>query len=339
MLGEVGKVDSEPRTEADGEVIPGLDFFPREAGYLAIRLHYRADEEKRDPEWERSARLGMPSAGFEREYNIDFEARGGELVYPMFERAAHVRAKSPTRIDTRVRAMDHGVRNPTTCLWAAILRPCPPWFTSDIYFYREYTRSGATIGQNCAAILAQHAQEEPPIRYTVIDRATLKRLPNAEHTEMDEYARHGVPAIASNSVKQAGRQAVYDYFLSAIARHVIATGIASPHLPGATEKELRRFAAQPAAWLSPCMERTIWELEHLRFKEMSEAVMRHKNPKDEEEDKDDHHVDPLRYLLVMRPRWLEPDEEDTVAVPRWKRSWRLLDGEEEEEDALRVSLN
>ena len=134
------------------EVIPGLDFFERDVGFLAIRLHYSADPEK-DAEWARAARLGMPHAGWQREMEIDFEARGGDLVYPMFDRNVHVRAMSVSGDATRYRGMDHGMRSPTTCLWAAVSQPSDPWHTHDVYFYREYTRRGRTIQQNCLGVL------------------------------------------------------------------------------------------------------------------------------------------------------------------------------------------
>lgn len=53
---------------------------------------------------------------------------------------------------TRYRAIDHGITNPTVCLWLAVSPPEPDW-GSWIVVYREYYSLGKTIGENCAAII------------------------------------------------------------------------------------------------------------------------------------------------------------------------------------------
>jgi len=53
---------------------------------------------------------------------------------------------------TRYRAMDHGITNPTVCLWLAVSPPEPDW-GSWIVVYREYYSLGKTIGENAAKII------------------------------------------------------------------------------------------------------------------------------------------------------------------------------------------
>ena len=53
---------------------------------------------------------------------------------------------------TRYRALDHGVTNPTVCLWLAVSPPKGDW-GSDIIVYREFYSQGKTINENCTDII------------------------------------------------------------------------------------------------------------------------------------------------------------------------------------------
>lgn len=78
----------------------------------------------------------------------------GGLVYDEWDDAIHL--VDPFQIPdtwTRYRGIDHGVNNPTCCLFAAVSPE------GDIYFYREYFREGLTISENCKNIILASGNE------------------------------------------------------------------------------------------------------------------------------------------------------------------------------------
>jgi hypothetical protein len=64
-------------------------------GFRVLRLHYSADPDK-DPAtkpgeaWYAEARRGMPDARWRQEYELDYGALSGQLVFPTFEETIHV---------------------------------------------------------------------------------------------------------------------------------------------------------------------------------------------------------------------------------------------------------
>lgn len=75
------------------------------------------------------------------------------LVIDEWDRAVHVidDFKVPDEW-TRYRALDHGVTNPTVCLWIAVSPPKGD-FGSDVIVYREYYSQGKTINENVMEVV------------------------------------------------------------------------------------------------------------------------------------------------------------------------------------------
>lgn len=64
-------------------------------GFHVLRVHYSADPDKnpQTPQgrrWLEEAKKGMSDARFRQEYEIDFGALGGQLVFPGFDESVHV---------------------------------------------------------------------------------------------------------------------------------------------------------------------------------------------------------------------------------------------------------
>ena len=73
----------------------GMSVRTTSLGFRVLRLHYTADPEK-DPttelgkRWYDEARKGMPEARWRQEYELDYGALSGQLVFPTFEETVHV---------------------------------------------------------------------------------------------------------------------------------------------------------------------------------------------------------------------------------------------------------
>lgn len=87
-------------------------------GYKVLRLHYSVDPDK-DAVWYENARKKMPEeARWSREMEIDWDAAGGNLVYPYFQRYQSRIVREPFEIKPEMggwftAGFDHGALNPT----------------------------------------------------------------------------------------------------------------------------------------------------------------------------------------------------------------------------------
>ncbi len=90
-----------------------------EAGIRVIRLHYTADERKRDAQWQRSAREGYTSTrDWQREMEIDWSIASGIGIYTEdWDRERHVsrEAFEPGEKQALVLGFDFGLQ--PACVW------------------------------------------------------------------------------------------------------------------------------------------------------------------------------------------------------------------------------
>lgn len=90
---------------------------PRNRVYVC-EVHYRADPEKRSAEWKAQAQAGMPMAGWNREFEIDWETAEGAPVFPEYQR--DMRQPFPVLPEARLlRFWDFGHVCPV-CLFAQL---------------------------------------------------------------------------------------------------------------------------------------------------------------------------------------------------------------------------
>lgn len=99
-------------------ILPGLVRKRNSQGHLVLRLHYSADPRK-DQAWAKkeSDKLmgGMSSLLWRREYEIDFGAGSGELVFPEFYDLEDIITCDPIELDDTFQffgGFDWGTRNP-----------------------------------------------------------------------------------------------------------------------------------------------------------------------------------------------------------------------------------
>jgi hypothetical protein len=263
------------------------------SGFLAIRLHYSVDPELWPPSRIAAIRAAIPGWRWNKEYEIDFTARGGRKVYESFDPIVHVLPTPPFDLAESLcyKSIDHGRRNPTACLWFAEHKK-----SNTIYFYREYYRPDATIAEHCRAILALEQKNET--RLTLIDPSTHRRLDNATTTIADEYARLGLPTMPADNNLAAGIETVTSALISSLARYSLTHNQPHPwfnsHLiaPGV----LADLAQTPAVYFHPSMTNTLRELSQLSWDTTADDAS-DKSLCEQITQVDDHAADCVRYAL------------------------------------------
>jgi hypothetical protein len=111
----------------------GCEHWVEAHGYDIAQIHYTADPTK-GPAWAAGKRKESPSeAIFRQEYEIDYYAQSGALMFPEFNLALNVCPPFPVPYHwTRCMSIDPHKRRPHAFLWMAVSPD------EDFYFYRSY---------------------------------------------------------------------------------------------------------------------------------------------------------------------------------------------------------
>ena len=258
----------------------GLDHWRNKNGFYVAQIHYSADPNK-DPDteegrrWLNEAKRGMSEAAFRKEYEIDWFALSGELIFPEFDKNVHL--IEPFEIPKHwpiYQGIDHGVRNPTAVIWAAVSPD------NDIICYREYYHKNMTVKQHAEQIriLEKHEKENncKIIRY--IDPATSQRNGINLDTIMGEFAKNGIYCIPGTNNVEAGLDRISKYL------RIDKSG-------------------KPRLYLFNTLRNTINEFTNYRWKEITPTQAEKSNPKDQPGKVNDHLLDALRYLLMGNPHY------------------------------------
>ncbi len=274
----------------------GLEIRKCKSGFIAVRVHYSVDPQLWPAERIAAVRSAIPGWRWQKEYEIDFSARGGEKVYDCFDSIIHVSIPD-IDIDAlpRYKVIDHGRRNPTACLWWAEDRKA-----KIVFFYREYYKPDATIAEHCRNILALEKSNET--RMTLIDPSTHKRLDTSATTIADEYARYGIRTVPADNNLSAGIEEVTAGLLATLARWSLENHTIHSYFEQRLFNKQRLFsiAQQRAIYFHPSMTNTIRELTQLSWDQSTDNDA-NKPLCERISNIDDHAADCVRYAM-LRPR-------------------------------------
>jgi len=244
-------------------------------GFYVFRIHYSADPDK-DPDtkqgkvWYDKVRKGMMDKSWQKEYEIDWFAKSGELVYPMFDPSVHV--VQPFAIPkswTRYMALDPGLRNPTAALWAAV----DP--DDNIYFYREYYKAEMTPKEH--AVVIKELEKGEKIFVRLIDPAARGRDMTTKKSVSESYAENKLFFIEANNKVELGISKVQE------AMKIGKTG--------------------PRMYVFSTLRNYIQEKSEYRWHQETETVLRQKDPTEKPIKKRDHLMDCERYIIVANPHY------------------------------------
>lgn len=216
---------------------------------------------------------GEDSPVFQEQYLGQWVFYAGR-VYPAFQPHVHVIPPFDIPLSWNVvRGIDFGHRDPFVTLWAAV----GP--NMEIYIYKEYyERKGKNIREHARRILQQSRNR----------KITLTTADPAGKQQIEDLCYEGVPAMAGNNDRHAGRMRVEEYI--------------RPNSDGVPPFPIQNLPASKAKTKWPriyvfntCPE-LIRELQYYRWKEGKQI-----EGDVERTEGEDHACDCLRYLLMTRP--------------------------------------
>ena len=196
-------------------------------------------------------------------------------IFPDFRRGIHV--VRPFAIPsewTKIRCMDWGENNPTTCMWLAVDHE------GNIWLYKEYYKRQEFTPYHAKEIKRINAGDK--IAYTVIDPSVKGRRGRSGKNIDAEFKEEGIDTIPGNNSVEAGIARMHKYlFVDPNRIHPILKVKGSP----------RFFVFDTCS----------------HFLDEIESYKR-KKPKNDDEDpdespvkKDDHTLDAVRYGIMSRP--------------------------------------
>lgn len=270
----------------------GVEHYTTGSGFHAIKIHYSADPEK-DPDteigrvWLEQAAQGyvggILSSAWRREMEIDWDATGGELVFPQLATFKNRIVVPPFEVPeswSLYAAFDYGHRNPSSFNVYAID------FDGDIYSIWEYYKSGEGYRNIARAIRACPYYNRLSMN-PVADPSIWAKNQQNDDGSVKSVAQLFTELPSDEQVifipgKKGGDITVAEKINSLLWN--------TDELMAGGKPRLKIFATCPMQ---------IWELEKLRYKDWSATVREQKNLQEEIVDKDNHSYDSLKYFLMM----------------------------------------
>lgn len=261
-------------------VDPGAKQWPNHAGFRAttdenkhLPLWYlKALDDNYDPDW-----IARFKAG-------DFDVFEGQIL-DTFNPSIH--CIEPFNIPLewpRFRSLDHGLTNPTACLWGATD------FEGNLYLYREYYKRSSIIDDNVKAILELSQGEE--YEWTVIDPSTRQQQQAGGQSEriIEQYRKSGLYCAEGDNDFKAAVTAI--------------RGRLAPRGQHRYPRMHSRAGEDPAptVYLFNTLRSTIWEAQNWRWKNVTPGSI----VKEKELERDNHAMAAWRYLQLRAPRTSTP---------------------------------
>ena len=216
----------------------------------------------------------------QREVMGSFDSFEGQ-VYSEFRRDAHV--IKPFKIPDnwiRIVGIDHGYRNPSAWIWAAI----DP--DGVVFVYREFYESGWLVSEIVKGNNRENKRgvfqlmQGEKIDVAAIDPSVRNRSGVKGESILDEYMEHvpnDFPLIMANNKKELGIDRVKRYL------------------------KLDTKIGKPMMYIFDNCTNLIEEMVKYRYEELSLSSVGKKAEKEEPRKIDDHALDALRYLIMTRP--------------------------------------
>lgn len=314
---------------------PGLQFWKNEKGIDCARLYFYSDPGKRSVIWFDAKCKGLTMDRVKRELLIDYNARGGQPIFPMLDRKVHVMRSAPMIVPlfpkgfgikiagmstpdgqqeilpvTLFRAVDHGMRR-FACVWVAVDDQ------HDWFVYRTY------VGRNLpwqANVQNVHELSEGEI-YGNEWADALRGLDDGSGQVIDLFrgwspAGSKIKPFAAlqkpwkgNGSRTQGLDAIQGLLLATMA--INAPGHGFWEREGYSEKHRETFAAQSQLLISPNCEEFFEELSQAVFDERRDADPTMELPETSLDMQDDL-IDAFRYVIRgaghrFLKGWREPE--------------------------------
>jgi hypothetical protein len=263
--------------------------------FHVMRLHYSADPDK-DPatetgrQWYEQARTGMSDARWRKEYEIDYGALSGQLVFPEFDPGTHVveEFKLDPSLWTVSMACDPHPRTPHAFLWLAINRE-GEMVVKFSWWPESYVRSDfhATVKHYVDCVKTVEEFLGWKVYNRVMDSAGKGMNADEERSCFDAYRDAG---IYFRPAKKNRDLSGFDLIAEALRPTSFVIG---------NERKVK-----PRLTIMIGNDELVWQISHLRFSEWRGNVT-DKDPPEKPQEKRRHLVDCLAYALLDRPRFID----------------------------------
>lgn len=292
----------------------GLSIRTTSLGFQVLRLHYSCDPEK-DPtteqgkRWYEEARRGMADARFRQEYELDYGALSGQLVFPTFEETIHV-VPDQVRIDPKCStvwmACDPHPRTAHAFLWLAVNKEGEMAVAWSWWPQERHERESLVV-KNYAEGLRD--VDESPLGlkpyYCLMDVAGRSFNATEEKNYFDVYRNEGVyfyPAKRNRDLSG------YDLINEALKPRPYTLGDVTEERP------------QLTIWKG-CGDNDVLvhQLKSLRYKEWKGNVT-DKDAPEEPQQKERHLIDCLSYILLEEPTFVNQGK----SVSTWRPAYPAI---------------
>jgi hypothetical protein len=282
---------------------PGVQTWTNPHGIQILRLHYSADPDK-TAGWAAAQKAAMTNpADYEQEYEINFSAKLGTLLYQMTEEATLEQSFTIPRNWTRYRALDPHPMVPHASLWVAV----DPW--GDAWAYRELWPS-RVYG------LPGNIPEDDA-RFTIKEYVeAVKFLESAENPENDgkaekiykqviDYAARAFGKGTSDDPEQPNFQQRFELaglgpFQDCRKDNESAISVVNEWLrPRQVEQPNGKFLSKSRLHIfkDKCPE-LIHEIKSNRFQQLTPLLADRQDPTGKPQPKRNHVTDCLKYLCM-----------------------------------------
>lgn len=312
----------------------GIKTWKNEHGIRIFELHYSADEEKNAGEkvWnERQSKWLSPwanhqevtmtdPAAYKQEYEIDWAAKMGTLLYQLIEEATLDSSFPIPSTWTRYYGLDPHPVVPHASLWCAV----DPW--GDAWLYRElwpsrvYGRAGNVPEDDSRYTIKEYVEA---VKWLESDANVLENGAVSERifTRVIDYAARAFGKGTSDDPEQPNFQQRFEAaglypFVDAIKDH--DTGIATVNewlKPRQVEQPDGSFKAKSRLHIfkDKCPELT-YQLKTNRYQTLTPLLAERQDPTGKPVAKRNHMTDILRYLCMSGLDYVRPYK----AVNTWK---------------------
>jgi hypothetical protein len=272
----------------------GIKHYKSDMGIHCIRVHYTADPDK-DPDTETGKQWfdnqsklygGVKSAAWQREMEIDWDATGGDLVFPQFKQYEHMIVINPFEIPETWKlygVFDYGHRNPSAFEVFAIDHD------GNIYSVWEYYMAGQGYRRIAQAIRACpyfDKLEFPPI-------ADPSIFANNQQVQGGD----------GNVMKSIGQ---IFFELPENERIMFMPGKKGGDITMAEKingllwnEEKLKAGEMPQYRIFKTCPMLIWEISKIRYREYTAVMLETHNLKEELVDKDNHAIDCTKMFMTM----------------------------------------
>ena len=292
----------------------GLSIRTTSLGFRVLRLHYTCDPEK-DPatehgkRWYEEARRGMPDARFRQEYELDYGALSGQLVFPTFEETLHVvpdRFPIDPEYSTVWMACDPHPRTAHAFLWLAVNKEGDmavvwSWWPEERHerealVTKDYAKNLKTIEESSLGLKPYHQ---------LMDGSGRSFNATEELSYFDAYRNEDV---YFNPAKKNRDLSGYDLINEALKPRDYTIENKTEQWPRLT------------IWKG-CGDNEVLvrQLKSLRYKEWRGNIT-DKDAPEEPQQKERHLIDCLSYILLDRPEFVSQGK----SVSTWRPIYPAL---------------